>query len=80
MERNVIKAEALEDYRIMVTFGDGVRKKVDLTRYINTAAFSVLKDKNNISKFICRGYFIEWPEHDLDMSADTLWHEGELVQ
>ena len=25
-----------------------------------------------------RGYYIEWPALEIDLSADTLWHEGKL--
>lgn len=66
----------MEDYQLLVKFDDGIEKKVDLKPYIQLPVFSILKDINIFQKVINKGYFIEWQGQEIDLSADTLWHDG----
>jgi hypothetical protein len=41
--------------------------------------FKVLSDFNNFCEVKNKKYFIEWEKYELDLSADTLWHEGKII-
>ncbi len=74
--RTIISLQPMEDYQLLVKFDDGIEKKVDLKPYIQLPVFSILKDINIFQKVINKGYFIEWQGQEIDLSADTLWHDG----
>ncbi|MEI6817184.1 MAG: DUF2442 domain-containing protein [Bacteroidota bacterium] len=66
----------MDDYQLQVRFDNGIEKKVDLKPYLNLPVFAILKDVNIFQKVKNQGYFIEWQGLEIDLSADTLWHEG----
>jgi hypothetical protein len=74
--RKIVSLLPLEDYQMLVKFDNGIEKKVDLKPYLQLPVFSELKNNAIFQKVINRGYFIEWQEQEIDLSADTLWHEG----
>ena len=75
--RKIILVTPLNNFQLLVKFDDGSQKKVDMNPYFETPVFSVLKtDEEAFKKVVNREYYIEWPALELDLSADTLWHDG----
>ena len=74
--RNIVSIKPMEDYQLSVKFENGIEKNVDLKPYLQLPVFSILKNISIFQKVINRGYFIEWQEQEIDLSADTLWHDG----
>lgn len=65
---------ALNDFRLECLFEDGTKKIADIKPFLKTEAFKPLNDSEAFSKIKNRHYFVEWADHELDLSADTLWH------
>ena len=65
----------LSNFRLECLFNDGTRKIADIKPYLNKEAFKALNNPNIFSSAIYNGgYFVEWKNYDVDLSADTLWH------
>ena len=65
----------MDDYHLQVKFENGIEKNFDVNPLLKFPAFSPLKDKAIFRTVSNRGYFIEWSNEEIDLSADTLWHE-----
>ena len=76
----VIKAEYIEEYRIQITFNNGVSGVVDLTEALWGAMFEKLKDYNTFRKFEVSDvvHSIRW-ENDADLATEYL-HEKMVEQ
>jgi hypothetical protein len=74
--KNITSIIPLEDFQLLVKFDNGIEKRFDFKPYLQFPVFTFLKDKNIFRKVTNRGYFIEWQEQEVDLSADTLWHKG----
>ena len=73
--RTITNIEALSDFRLECVFSDGTRKIADIKPFLNAEAFKPLLDPVIFSSTLSnQGYFIEWKNQDIDLSADTLWH------
>ncbi len=75
--RRVIEAEYIHDYKILVTFNNGIKKIVDLEKDLWGTMFEPLKDKNlfrlfRVDKDI---HTIVWP-NGADLSPDNLYEIG----
>jgi hypothetical protein len=78
--RKIIAVKPLDNYILEVEFENNCIKLFDFSLYLSYPVFKILKDINNFNKVVNKGYFIEWETFELDLSADTLWHEGKEVQ
>lgn len=78
--RKIITVKPLDNYILEVEFENNCIKLFDFSLYLSYPVFKILKDINNFNKVVNKGYFIEWETFELDLSADTLWHEGKEVQ
>jgi hypothetical protein len=81
--RKIIAVKPSDNYILEVEFENNCIKLFDFSLYLSYPVFKILKDINNINNFnkvVNKGYFIEWETFELDLSADTLWHEGKEVQ
>lgn len=78
--RKIVSLFPMEDFQLQLKFEDGTKKNFDLKSYFQFPVFSVLKNNILFQKVINRSYFIEWQEQEIDLSADTLWHEGTLIK
>ena len=78
--RKIIAVKPLDNYILEVEFENNCIKLFDFSLYLSYPVFKILKDLNNFNKVVNKGYFIEWETFELDLSADTLWHEGKEVQ
>jgi hypothetical protein len=73
--RTITNIKALSDFRLECVFSDGTRKIADIKPYLAVEAFKPLLDPHIFSSSLLnQGYFVEWKDYDIDLSADTLWH------
>jgi hypothetical protein len=73
--RTITNIKALSDFRLECDFSDGTKKIADIKPFLSAEAFKPLLDPGIFSSTLSnQGYFIEWKDYDIDLSADTLWH------
>ncbi len=70
--REIIKVEALEDYKLMLTFDNGEVKIKDMKPYLDKGIFKKLKDINIFNNVKIKFGTISW-ENDIDICADSLY-------
>ena len=70
----VTEVTYMGEYKIGITFEDGVTGSVDLTDLVNSGIFELLKDKSKFAKIYSTGYSIAWSE-DLEIDAAELYAE-----
>jgi hypothetical protein len=69
-----INAKVIPEYKLLVTFDDGVYGIIDLKDFIENGIFSVLQDKQLFNKAYTTGYSIAWSE-ELEIDAITIYAE-----
>ena len=74
--RKIISLSAIEDFQLRLKFDDGVEKTVDMKPYFKFPVFSILETPSIFNQVANRSYYVEWQGQQIDLSADTLWHEG----
>ncbi len=74
--RNIKRTEVSENHRMLVEFESGERKIFDIKPYSLIPVLAVLKNEVAFQRVVNHGYFIEWPDCNVDLSADTLLHDG----
>ena len=74
--RKIVALNVLDNFQLELKFSDGNEKRFDFKPYLQFPVFSILKNREIFQKVKNCGYFIEWKEYEIDLSADTLWHEG----
>lgn len=67
-------AKAIPDYKIEVTFDDGVSGIIDLKEFIANGIFSELKDEHFFKRVYTNGYSIAWSE-ELEIDMLTVYAE-----
>jgi len=73
--RTLTEIKALNDFRLECYFNDGSNKIADMKPFLKAEAFKPLSDPHIFSSMLSnQGYFIEWKDQDIDLSADTLWY------
>jgi hypothetical protein len=78
--KRVIAAEYYRDYKIIVTFNNGVKKMVNMEQDLWGTMFEPLKDKNLFKQFRVDKdiHTIVWP-NGADFSPDSLYEIGKPV-
>lgn len=78
--KRVIEAEYLNDYKILITFNDDVKKVVDLQEDLWGPMFEPLRDKNLFRQFrIDKNiHTIVWT-NGADFSPDSLYEIGQPI-
>ncbi len=74
--RKILSVKPLDNYLLELKFNDNSTRIFDMCNYLEFPVFKVLKSINNFKTVVNKGYFIEWEKFQIDLSADTLWHEG----
>ncbi len=74
--RTIKKLTALENFNLLVEFENGELKIFDMKSYLKLPAFEPLIDILSFKNVFNKKYYIVWKPFDIDLSADTLWHEG----
>ena len=70
----VISVNPLHDYKLQVTFDDGVSGVVDLKNFIKNGIFSILQNEELFKKVFSNGYSIAWSD-ELEIDALTVYAE-----
>ena len=74
--RTITELYPTENFILRVRFENGTEKSFDLKPYLHLPVFAALQKQEDFNSVVNKGYFIEWPSFEIDLSADTLWHEG----
>lgn len=72
---SVTDAAYLVDYKIRVSFNDGVEKQVDLSGELSGAVFEPLRDLEKFKNFSLSHNTIEW-ENGADFAPEFLYTIG----
>jgi hypothetical protein len=77
----VKSVKCVSEYRLLLTFEDGVRKLVDLKSHLDGEIFKPLKDINYFKKVSVNPDLdtIVW-ENNADFSPDFLYEIGKVVE
>jgi len=67
----VIRAEYRGDFRIHLTFNDGVESTIDFSPWLNGPVFEPLKDRAYFARFFIEGGTVAWP-NGADIAPETL--------
>lgn len=74
--KTIVSIQAIENFKLLCNFSDGSTKIADAFPYLKGEAFKPLLNPTAFSKIENQKLYVEWPEYELDLSADTLWHIG----
>ncbi|HLC16716.1 MAG TPA: DUF2442 domain-containing protein [Thermodesulfovibrionia bacterium] len=74
----VIDAKYLNEYKIKITFDNGVEKVTDFSKWLHGEIFEPLKDKEYFKSFFIDGWTISWP-NGADIAPETLYEESETI-
>jgi hypothetical protein len=65
-----VRVNALHDYKLQVTFDDGVSGIIDLKRFMENGIFSVLQKEGSFNKVYTNGHSVAWnDELEIDLLA-----------
>lgn len=76
--RKIATVSANDDWTLDIGFEDGAQRRFDLKPLLSCEAFAALSDVAVFKSIRNGGYFVEW-SNEADLSADTLYLEGEPV-
>ena len=74
--RTITSLQVEENFLLNILFDNGTEKIFDMKPYLQLPVFICLNQPSVFNKVVNKGYFIEWADDEIDLSADTLWHEG----
>ncbi len=77
--RKVVDVQVLENYELLLTFDNNVKKIKDMKPYLDKGVFKKLKDEEVFNKVKISFGTISW-ENDIDMCADSLYETSEEVK
>ncbi len=70
----VIEAEYVVDYKIKITFDNGISKIVDFSKWLKGEMFEPLKDQTYFKKFFVDGWTVSW-QNGADIAPETLYED-----
>ena len=68
----VVKAEYIDDYKLLLLFNNGERRIVDLSDSLKGTVFAPLKDINFFKRFSIKFNTVEW-ENGADFAPEYLY-------
>ena len=71
----VIKAEYIEGYKLLLLFNNGEKRVVDLSNSLKGAVYAPLKDINYFKRFSIKFNTVEW-ENGADFAPEYLYEIG----
>jgi hypothetical protein len=71
----VTRAEYRGEYKIHVTFNDGVAGTIDFTPWLDGPIFEPLKDRAYFERFFLDGGTVSWP-NGADVAPETLYERA----
>jgi hypothetical protein len=69
---SIVNAEYRGDFRIQVTFNDGVQEVLDFSQWLQGPIFEPLKHREYFRRFFVEGGAITWP-NGADIAPETLY-------
>jgi hypothetical protein len=72
---SVVRAEYRGEYRIHLTFNDGVENTVDFSQWLDGPVFEPLKDPAYFQRFFVEGGTVTWP-NGADVAPETLYEQA----
>lgn len=72
--RKIIDVKPLEDYKLLLTFDNNIKKIKDMKPYLNKGVFKVLQDKSIFNSVEIVLGTIAWG--DIDMCPDFLYESS----
>ncbi len=72
MFREVVKANYIDGYRLLLQFNNGEWRVVDLSNSLNGTVFAPLKDINFFKRFSIKFNTVEW-ENGADFAPEYLY-------
>lgn len=76
--KEIIKAEPLENYELLLTFEDGEKKIKDMKPYLEKGVFKKLKNKEVFKNVKIKYGTICWD--DIDICADSLYETSKKLK
>ena len=70
--KRIIAVEALEDYKLLLTFSNNEKRIQDMKPYLEKGVFKKLKDKSFFNSVHISFDTISWND-EIDLCADTLY-------
>ncbi len=70
--KRIIAVEALEDYKLLLTFSNNEKRIQDMKPYLEKGVFKKLKDKSFFNSVHIAFDTISWND-EIDLCADTLY-------
>ena len=75
----VVDVQALDDYKLILTFNNNEKRLFDASGLLNFNAFKALKNIEFFKTVTVKYGTIVWA-NDIDYCPDTLYHESKLMQ
>jgi len=76
---NIIEIIPKDDYFLYIKVEDGRAGLFDVSPYLDSEAFTPLKDKSEFVRIHNGKYFVEW-DCGADLSADTIQSRWNLIK
>lgn len=74
----VVDVDYIKDYELLITFNDGIRKRVDLRPYLSGEVFGELLDKDKFIQYGLTRTTIEWA-NGADLAPEFLHDIGTVA-
>lgn len=74
----VVKAEYLDGYRLLLLFNNGEKKIVDLSNSLKGSVYTLLKDIDYFKNFSIKFNTVEW-ENGADFAPEYLYEIGTVA-
>ena len=72
---SVVRAEYLGEYRVQLTFNDGLESTLDFWPWLHGPVFEPLKDRSFFQSFFLDGGTLAWP-NGADVAPETLYGQA----
>jgi len=79
MTPDVIQAQALQNFELLVTFADGERRRFSMLPYLKYPAYQGLRDQGRFAQARVSNGTVAWDD-ETDISPDTIYIVGQTVQ
>ena len=76
MNPRIKKVTPTEDYKLILTFSNGIEGLYDCSGLLDFGVFQELKDKSYFNQVKVVGGTVTWP-HEQDICPDTLYLDSE---
>ena len=74
--KKIVNVKPLEDYKLLITFDNNIRKIKDMKPYLKKGVFKKLSNKDFFNKVRVEFNTITWDE-EIELCADSLYESSE---